>query len=99
MDRHDGNDSGIEDREIALLIAMWAVQSAADRLTAASKRLARLISQQATTTPVTVSGVSGMPCAAEFCFREEPLVQPAEPVDSSAMIPPEQILKADRGGE
>ena len=42
----------------------------------------------------TASGVRGAPCAAEFCYT-----QPAEEVNSSAMIPPRELDRITRGGE
>lgn len=87
-------DEGLPEGEIALLIALWAVEEAVNRLGAAQRRLSHVLTRRARPTPATESAVSGMPCAAEFCF-----VQPAEPVDSSAAIPESEIDRIERGGE
>lgn len=46
----------------------------------------------------TITGVTGTPCVADVVWDEEPIGH-VEPVDSSQMIPPEQLDRSARGGE
>ena len=67
-----------------------------ERLEHAIARLRGLVMQsmiEAREVP-TASAVRGAPCAAEFCYT-----QPAEEVNSSAMIPPRELDRITRGGE
>jgi hypothetical protein len=92
----DDNDNGenvVIAAAIRVIVATYALERSIETIRRAASDLLR-----AGRAPATVTKVSGTPLAAEFAWTgDEP--QPAEPVDSSAMIPPAQVDHIARCGE
>lgn len=96
MARHDReDDSAVIDAALRVMLISYSIE----RMVKGLRDSAAIVLRRVKHNGPTSSSVSGMPCAAEFCFHDEHMTQPAEPVDSSAAIPLEEIERIERGGE
>lgn len=93
MGRQWEDDGDVMEAAIRILVVTYSVERMIQTVRGTAMEMMRRAK------PATTSGVSGLPCAAEFTFTGEAPIGHVEPVDSSAMIPPEQVEAVARAGE
>lgn len=79
--------------------AQQAMLRAIDSIDQELARLRGLVMQSMIEQGETRSEVRGVPCVAEVAWMNEPPIGETEQVNASAMIPPRELNRADRGGE
>lgn len=88
---HAGDDElALFDRDISFLVAVWALEETVKRLSRQVGRLSRFAIRARRLDAQREAAPDVEACEA---------IGHVEPVNASAMIPEEQIQRADRGGE